>query len=380
MILAPPPRSEEGLGWGPPLITDNLASGVTMTVPELANQAESGGACCAASRADGPAATVSDEPVSPLPRTGEDVGAADESYAQRPGVGVANMVLLPGGQFLMGTDDREGYPADGEGPVRKIRLSPFWIDRTAVSNGQFAAFVEATGYQTEAETFGWAFVFAGLLPDDFPPTRAVPQAPWWRQVHGADWRHPEGPHSTIADRLDHPVVQVSWNDARAYCRWAGKRLPTEAEWEHAARGGLEQQRYPWGDDLTPDGEHRMNVWQGTFPRRNTVEDGYVGTAPVTTFTPNGYGLYNMTGNVWEWCADWFHPGFHVTGPRRNPKGPKSGASRVMRGGSYLCHRSYCYRYRVAARSANTPDSATGNLGFRCARDADDASQPARRRV
>ena len=334
-----------------------------MTAHEQADRS-SASPCCAASRGASPA-TIADDAVAPAAPAGE-------------GDPTAGMVLLPGGQFLMGTDEREGYPADGEGPVRKIRLSPFWIDRTAVSNARFAAFVQATGYRTEAEKFGWAFVFAGLLPDDFPPTRGVPQAPWWRQVHGADWRHPEGPHSTIDERPEHPVVQVSWNDARAYCRWAGKRLPTEAEWEYAARGGLEQRRYPWGDDLTPTGEHRMNVWQGTFPRKNTAEDGYAATAPVDAFAPNGYGLYNTTGNVWEWCADWFHPTFHVSGPRRNPRGPKSGASRVMRGGSYLCHRSYCYRYRVAARSANTPDSATGNLGFRCARDADDSSPPSRR--
>jgi sulfatase modifying factor 1 len=278
------------------------------------------------------------------------------------------MALLPGGEFLMGTDSREGYPADGEGPVRRVRLDPFWIDTLAVSNARFADFVEATGHVTEAERFGWSFVFAGLLPDDFPPTRAVAAAPWWRQVEGADWRHPEGAHSSLADRLDHPVVHVSWNDALAYCGWAGKRLPTEAEWEYAARGGLEQRRYPWGDQLTPNGEHRMNVWQGKFPDQNTLEDGYLGTAPVGAFPPNGYGLYNMTGNVWEWCADWFSVDFHVGGPRDNPSGPASGEQKVMRGGSYLCHRSYCFRYRVAARSANTPDSSTGNLGFRCARE------------
>jgi formylglycine-generating enzyme len=279
------------------------------------------------------------------------------------------MVLLPGGEFLMGTNDREGYPSDGEGPVRRITLKPFWIEATAVSNAQFDAFVRATGYVTEAERFGWSFVFGGLLPPDFPGTRAVAEARWWRQVHGACWRHPEGPQSHVMDRGGHPVVHVSWNDARSYCRWAGKRLPTEAEWEFAARGGLEQKRYPWGDELTPGGEHRMNVWQGRFPEQNTLEDGYLGTAPVDAFPPNGYGLYNMTGNVWEWCADWFHPTFHVTGPRRNPRGPRTGTHRVMRGGSYLCHKSYCYRYRVAARSANTPESSTGNLGMRCARDA-----------
>ena len=280
------------------------------------------------------------------------------------------MLLLPGGEFLMGTDSREGYPADGEGPVRKVRVNPFWIDAVAVSNARFGRFVDATGHVTEAERFGWSFVFAGFLPSDFPPTRGVAGAPWWRQVYGADWRHPEGRHSSTDDRPDHPVLHVSWNDAVAYCRWAGKRLPTEAEWEYAARGGLEQRRYPWGDRLTPDGEHRTNVWQGEFPSRNTAEDGYAGTAPVDAFPPNGHGLDNMTGNTWEWCADWFSAAFHVEGPRDNPAGPPSGDWKVMRGGSYLCHRSYCFRCRVAARSANTPDSSTGNLGFRCVRDAD----------
>ena len=160
---------------------------------------------------------------------------------------------------------------------------------------------------TEAERFGWSFVFAGLLPDDFPPTEAVAAAPWWRKVEGADWRHPEGPHSGLDERLDHPVVHVSWNDAAAYCAWAGKRLPTEAEWERAARGGLEGGVFPWGDELEPGGEHRMNVWQGDFPARNTLADGFLGTAPVDAFEPNGLGLFNATGNVWEWTADWFHP-------------------------------------------------------------------------
>jgi formylglycine-generating enzyme required for sulfatase activity len=191
---------------------------------------------------------------------------------------------------------------------------------------------------------------------------------WWFHVEGADWNHPEGPETNLDGRMDHPVVHVSWRDAQAYCAWAGKRLPTEAETEYAARGGLAQKRYVWGDELTPGGKHMCNIWQGDFPRTNTAEDGYVGTAPAKSFEPNGYGLYNMSGNVWEWVFDRWSTNFHVNGPRINPIGPPTGDRRVTRGGSYLCHYSYCNRYRVAARTSNTPDSSTGNTGFRCARD------------
>ena len=309
--------------------------------------------CCAASR------EPNDTAVSPLPSA---VSAQPTTHL--------GMIHLRGGEFLMGTDDGVGYLADGEGPARRVRVNAFAIDPCAVTNAQFRAFVKATGYQTDAERFGWSFVFHLLLPPrlarlDLPRPLA---APWWRRVEGADWSRPEGPGSGIEKRLDHPVVHVSWNDAQAYCAWAGCRLPTEAEWEYAARGGLEGARYPWGDDLVPDGQHRCNIWQGVFPMKNTAEDGYVGTAPAKSFPPNGYGLYNMVGNVWEWCADWFSPRYHVKGPRNNPTGPPHGTARVMRGGSYLCHASYCNRYRVAARSSNTPDSSTGNLGFRCVRD------------
>jgi formylglycine-generating enzyme required for sulfatase activity len=271
-----------------------------------------------------------------------------------------SFVDLPGGRFAMGTDD-PGYPADGEGPIHVVELSSYRIDRHAVSNDRFAAFVAATGHVTEAERWGWSFVYAGLLPEDFPPTRAVQGAEWWRQVEGADWRHPEGPHSDVAGRGDHPVVHVAWTDAVAFCDWSGTRLPTEAEWEHAARGGG-QGHFPWGDEAEPGGERRMNVFRGQFPRPDPAAT--TGTCPVDAFPPNGFGLHNATGNVWEWCADWFEPGYYRRSPRRDPKGPEHGTHRVMRGGSYLCHASYCWRYRVDARSANTPDSTTGNLGFR----------------
>jgi formylglycine-generating enzyme required for sulfatase activity len=268
----------------------------------------------------------------------------------------------------MGTDDSEGFPADGEGPVRQVELSPFRIAETTVTNTQFATFVKATGHRTEAEGFGWSYVFHAFVAEGLTGVGYPDGAPWWIGVEGADWRHPEGPGTSIGSRPNHPVVHVSWNDANAYCDWRGVRLPTEAEWEYAARGGLVQKRYAWGDDLTPNGRHRCNIWQGRFPQENTGEDGFAGTAPVKSFTPNGFGLYNMSGNVWEWCADWFSRDFHVDGPRRDPVGPPAGTGRLIRGGSYLCHASYCNRYRVAARSHNTPDSATGNMGFRCAAD------------
>ena len=277
---------------------------------------------------------------------------------------------LDGGRFQMGNHLGDGYPDDGETPVHAVELDPFQIAAETVTNARFRMFVDETGYVTEAERFGWSFVFAGFLPDRFPPTRGVVQTPWWRQVFGATWRTPEGPQSDLKGRDDHPVVHVSWNDAVAFCAWDGSRLPTEAEWEFAARGGTERSHFWWGDELIPPGKqrHRMNVWQGTFPTKNTGGDGYKGTAPSRSYLPNGFGLYNMTGNVWEWCADWFDAGYYAASPERNPLGPESGTSRIMRGGSYLCHRSYCNRYRVDSRSANTPDSSAGNIGFRCVRD------------
>ena len=309
--------------------------------------------CCAASR--------------PGQESGESINTAFSRITEGSDKG---MIQLPGGTFLMGTEDDEGFPEDGEGPVRDVVVDPFLIDATTVTNSQFRDFIRATGYKTEAEKFGWSFVFYLFLPDEVinsDPMRAA-QTPWWIAMQGADWQHPEGPGSTILTRMNHPVTHVSWNDAMAYCAWAGKRLPTEAEWEYAARGGLEQKKFPWGDELTPNGKHMCNVWQGEFPILNTKDDGFAGTAPVNSFEPNGFGLFNVSGNVWEWCVDWFSPDYHRMTDRNNPVNLSKSAGKVMRGGSYLCHKSYCNRYRVAARTMNTPDSSTGNIGFRCVRD------------
>ncbi|MGF9662388.1 formylglycine-generating enzyme family protein [Arthrobacter crystallopoietes] len=277
-------------------------------------------------------------------------------------------VLLPAGRFRMGDHFGEGYPDDGEAPVHNAVVAAFRIDAATVTNVQFAAFVEATGYRTESEVYGSSAVFhlqVQAAPQDI--LGRVPAAPWWLSVRGADWAHPAGPLSSWEEIPDHPVVQVSWNDAEAYCRWAGRRLPTEAEWEYAARGGLEGKRFAWGDELYgPAGEPLCNIWQGDFPRINTAEDGFLATAPVRSFPPNGFGLYEVSGNVWEWCSDWFLPKYYRTAPAENPQGPTIGRGRVMRGGSFLCHDSYCNRYRVAARSSNGPDSASSNCGFRTA--------------
>ncbi|MEX2351041.1 MAG: formylglycine-generating enzyme family protein [Balneolaceae bacterium] len=334
---------------------------------------EKGVSCCSASRSEfnksgnteriGSAEYRNDESRSAGRSVADSSGRTGQVRDQE------SMAFIGKGPFLMGTNSKEGFPADGEGPVRKTEVDSFYIDKTAVTNEQFKAFVEKTGYKTEAESFGWSFVFHLFLPDRLKKQnlKSPPDTPWWKAVKAARWDRPEGPGSRIENRLDHPVVHVSWNDAEAFCRWAGKQLPTEAEWEKAARGGLEQKRYPWGEELTPDGEHRCNIWQGRWPDLNSKEDGYDVTAPADAFEPNGFGLYNMSGNVWEWCRDWFSPSYPLLMMRDNPAGPGGGAAKVIRGGSYLCHHSYCNRYRVAARTANTPDSSTGNMGFRCVR-------------
>ncbi len=269
----------------------------------------------------------------------------------------------------MGTDDPDGFAGDQEGPVRPVQIASFSIGATPVTNQEFACFIASTQYRTEAERFGWSFVFWLQIPQERLREwveDTVAQAPWWCKVPKAAWDHPYGPGTDLAGIEDHPVVHVSWNDASAYAAWAGGRLPSEAEWEYAARGGLVQQRYPWGDDLLPGGQHHCNIWQGRFPTLDTAEDGFAGTCPVCTFPPNGYGLYSCSGNVWEWCADSFAArSVGDTGCCA----PEASAGRSMRGGSFLCHASYCNRYRVAARTQNDASSSTSNIGFRCAASA-----------
>ncbi|XP_054832210.1 formylglycine-generating enzyme [Eublepharis macularius] len=323
------------------------------------------GACgCSGNRASGGEAAAqkySLEASAPLQRNQElgTVQSKDEG---------GQMALIPAGVFTMGTDE-PAIQQDGEWPARRVHVGSFYMDRYEVSNAEFEKFVNATGYLTEAERFGDSFVFEGMLSEQVKTgiQQAVAAAPWWMPVKGANWRHPEGPDSDISNRIDHPVLHVSWNDAVAFCTWAGKRLPTEAEWEYSCRGGLENRLFPWGNKLHPRGQHYANIWQGEFPASNTEEDGYKGTAPVTAFPPNGYGLYNMVGNSWEWTSDWWAVN-HSADETYNPKGPPTGTDRVKKGGSYMCHKSYCYRYRCAARSQNTPDSSASNLGFRCAAD------------
>lgn len=272
-------------------------------------------------------------------------------------------ISIPGGPGLTGTNKPE-VQNDGEEPVRKSKISPFKIAATAVTNQEFEAFVSATGYVTEAEIFGWSFVFWAQVPNSIGATQGVAGVEWWRRVDGANWREVNGPGTALqAWHPDHPVVHVSWNDARAYAAWAGGRLPTEAEWEHAARGGLGDVRFPWGDQEPNDTDFfPCNVWQGKFPDTNLALDGYITTAPARSFEPNGYGLYNMVGNVWEWTSD----PMSIKSLKKQAKTRMAGMKgyKLSKGGSFLCHPSYCYRYRIAARSGTSPDSTTTHIGFR----------------
>ncbi|RFC42916.1 MAG: hypothetical protein DVB28_001681 [Verrucomicrobia bacterium] len=295
-----------------------------------------------------------------------------------------DMAWIPAGKFTMGAND--GQP--DERPLHDVKLRGFWIDRYEVTNDQFAKFVEATKYVTTAEIKPDPAQFPGAPLENlvagsvvfFVPERVESlnnHMQWWRYQPGADWRHPEGPGSDLKGRGLHPVVHVSWFDAEAYAKWAGKRLPTEAEWEFAARGGLEQNPFAWGRERFPKGLWMMNIWQGQFPSENTGQDGFKGTAPVGSFPPNGYGLHDMAGNVWEWVADWYRPDYYAHSPRDNPQGPADSedpaepgvAKRVGRGGSYLCSDMYCKGYRPSARQKTSPDTGLSHTGFRCVKDA-----------
>ena len=269
---------------------------------------------------------------------------------------------IPGGSALVGTN-RPQIPNDGEAPLRKKRVNAFHMAATTVTNEDFARFMSETGYITEAEEFGWSFVFHNQVPDDYGYSEAVPGIDWWRRVDGANWSAPNGPGTETDCLMDHPVVHVSWNDARAYAAWVGGRLPTEAEWEHAARGGLGDVPFPWGEIEPYDvGCTPCNIWQGRFPKLNTRLDGYETTAPAKSFQPNGYGLYNMVGNVWEWTSEPYRNRSLKRQVKERLKG--MGGYKLSKGGSFLCHKSYCYRYRIAARSGTSPYSSTTHQGFR----------------
>jgi formylglycine-generating enzyme len=280
----------------------------------------------------------------------------------------AKLISVGDCTFTMGNDGADAIPGDGEGPARRVSLDSFSIGATTVTNRAFGDFVRATRYVTDAERLGSSFVFYLQVPPEHRKhlRQVVKDTPWWLPFADASWQRPEGPTSHIYERLDHPVVHVSWNDAQAYCAWAGARLPTEAEWECAARGGYEGTRYPWGDDLFEKGVPRCNVWRGSFP--NAPEEGWrPEPVPGASGPPNGFGLINVCGNVWEWCADWFSAAYNREAALENPLFSQPTGRRSMRGGSFLCHASYCNRYRVAARSSNTPESSSSNLGFRIAK-------------
>jgi formylglycine-generating enzyme len=334
------------------------------------------------------------------------LGPAGSASLGPPPTGPApeGMVYIPGGQFTMGTESALAWPE--EKPAHQVRVDGFWMDATDVTNAQFAKFVAATGYQTTAELAPTVEEILQQLPPGTPPPDLKDLVPgalvfvptsgpvslhdvsnWWKWVPGANWQHPEGRESNIVGREDHPVVQVSWDDAVAYAKWAGKRLPTEAEWEFAARGGLENKDYVWGDAAFDEAHPLANTWQGEFPYHNTKADGYERTSPVKTFPPNGYGLYDMAGNVWQWCADWYDVGLYARragqGVIVNPTGPEHGynpaepykTERVQRGGSFLCSDDYCLRYRPSARQGSTPDTGMSHVGFRCVLSADHNQPP-----
>lgn len=322
---------------------------------------------------------------------------ADSMAVSADSAATEGMVWIPGGTFMMGASDQEGRP--DEYPQHQVQVKGFWMDATEVTNAQFRKFVEATGYITTAERKpDWEELKKQLPPGTpkppdsvlmpaslvfVPPDRPLASlqnvAQWWQWVRGANWKHPQGPGSSIEGKDDYPVVHVSWEDAAAYARWAGKRLPTEAEWEFAARAGMTNQPYTWGSEPVDKGGHKANIWQGSFPDNNLVADGFARAAPVKSFAPNAYGLYDMAGNVWEWTADWYNAGYYAQCANKTLNDPKGAEApydpqeptvpkKVVRGGSFLCHASYCASYRVSARMKTSPDTGLEHTGFRCVRD------------
>ena len=335
-------------------------------------------------------------------RTTETAASSDATRAATTAA-PPGMRLIPSGQFTMGTDDPASMA--NERPAHAVRVTAFFLDEHDVTNAEFRKFVDATGYVTTAERpVDWEELKKQVPPDTpkppdeklqpgslvfTPPDHAVDlsdMAGWWTWTAGANWRHPQGPQSGIDGKDDHPVVQVSWDDALAYAKWAGKRLPTEAEWEFAARGGREGTRYVWGDEFKKDGKFMANTFTGEFPYRNTAEDGFARASPVTAFPPNGYGLYDMAGNVWNWCADFYADDVHVVAKAQgvccDPRGPEAtrsarsplAAEHVIKGGSFLCNPSYCESYRPTARRGTPYDTGSEHVGFRCAKDADTAER------
>jgi formylglycine-generating enzyme required for sulfatase activity len=347
-------------------------------------------------------------PVTEAPELPSPSQAKSRPRAERPltidppGPAPKGMVWVPGGTFQMGSGDRPEtalpHEQTDETPIHEVAIDGFWMDAKEVTNAQYQEFVDATGYVTIAEKDLEREHFIGQVPDvsvikdedllagsicfnpGFDPSHINKRDPnWiyasriWKIVRGADWRHPEGPESSIENRMDHPVVHVSWDDAVAYCRWAEKQLPTEAQWEYAARGAVAGWRYPWGNEIRPDGKPMQNIWQGEFPHKNKGEDGFLTTSPVGSFKPNAFGLYDVTGNVWEWCADYYRPDYYANSPHRNPPGPAESfdpqepgiEKRIQRGGSFMCSDNYCRGYRVSARMKGAPDTGTFHAGFRC---------------
>lgn len=328
------------------------------------------------------------EPISPADANAEAI-APVINEATAPEAAPEGMVWIPGGEFSMGCEDAEMRDAR---PFHRVALDGYWLDRTEVTNEEFARFVKATGYVTVAERQLDPKDFPGVPAENLVPGSAVftptktdtlrNHYQWWRYIAGANWRHPEGPESDLKGKEKHPVVHIVYEDAEAYAKWAGKRLPTEAEFEFAARGGLDRKRFAWGDEFKPGGKFQANTFQGHFPETNTGADGFAGTAPVATFTPNGFGLFDMAGNVWEWTSDWYRSDYYQTlaatrQVAHNPQGPSDSLDpaeptvkkRVHKGGSFLCTDEYCTRYMPGARGKGEPDIGASNLGFRCARSA-----------